>query len=89
MPISKVYSDHEARKLGFFEDEKEGPEHSLKKVSALSWVYPDQYELLERAFGKKVPFVVTQRFEQMLEELYEDAEKELDRRNELYDEELA
>jgi hypothetical protein len=81
MPISRIYDELDAKKLGFFEDEKDGPEIKMQRVAVVEWIYPDQMELLKEAYGRKLDAVIKKQFTYMLEDLYQMAEREIDKRN--------
>jgi hypothetical protein len=85
MPISRFYSQDEAAKLGF--DAEEPSDESFKRVRATDWLYPEEFELLERAFGNRLQYKINKQFELMMEDLLLDAEKEVDSRNEPFWEE--
>lgn len=80
MPISRVYDELEGKKLGFFEDEQDGPEIKMQRVAVVEWIYPDQMALLKEAFGPKLDAVIKQQFNYMLEDLYLMAENEINKR---------
>ena len=62
----------------------------MKFIQSSTLIHNDEHDLLVRAFGHKLDAVIEQQFEFMLEELVKKAEKVLDARNELYnDDEIA